>query len=60
MDIRQDPDNPNRIAVRTGPGITAGPWLLFDLNNGGCYASGVDEGVEQWPLAQPASTEVGA
>ena len=48
MDIRQDPNNPNRAAIRTGPRVIAGAWFVFDLNAGGGYTAGVEEGVDNW------------
>lgn len=49
MDIRQDPSNPNRAAIRTGPNITAGAWFVFELNNGGeGYTDGAGDGIDNW------------
>lgn len=50
LEIRHDPENPDRIAIGTGPRITAGAWFLFDINHGGFYTDGNLEGINDWPV----------
>lgn len=48
IEVRRNPDNPDQVAVKTGPKVSAGAWFIFDANNGGGYSDGEREGVENW------------
>jgi hypothetical protein len=48
VEVRRNPDNPKQIAVKTGAGVTAGEWFVFDADNGGGYTNGEREQVSDW------------
>jgi hypothetical protein len=50
VEIRRNPGNPRQGAYRTGPGVTAGEWFVFDADNGGSYSDGQREGVADWTV----------
>ena len=51
VELRRDPDDPNRAAYKTGSGVTAGAWFVFHADHGGGYTDGKSEGIDDWPVA---------
>jgi hypothetical protein len=49
--IRRDPEDPGRVAIKTGAGVTAGEWFVYDVDHGGGYTDGEREGVADWPAS---------
>lgn len=48
-ELRQEKPN-GRVAIATGPGVTAGDWFVFDPDNGGHYTDGERDGVAEWKV----------
>ena len=57
VELKVSPDG-ERIAVLTGPSVTAGKYFVYSPDHGGGYTSGAGEGVENWvDVELPAAEE---